>query len=287
MRAPTHGVKSVPLPRPLRGLGVVRTRQLAGIGLAMLLAAGLCGCNTTNGYLNNQVGMWNYQQGNYLAAREEFNRAAADDPQNATFAYNLARAMKRQGDLAMAEQTYIRAIQLDPSHQPSYHGLAELMNAQGRRAEATQLVSSWAEAQPHDAGAQIELAWIQRENGDVNGAEQSLYRALAARPNDSIATAQLGQLYQETGQTDRAALMYQRSLQSNWLQPQVQSRLAAVRNPNGWGGGPPTMFAANFGGPMTAAIPFPAMPAYVQGPPGAQTALLPSQMNDDPAHIRN
>jgi Tfp pilus assembly protein PilF len=289
MRAPTHGVKHVPLLCPLRGLpGVVQPRQAAGIWLAMLLAAGLCGCNSMNGQLNNQVGMWNYQQGNYLAAREEFQRATADDPQNASFTYNLACATKRQGDLAMAEETYVRAIHIDPSHQPSYHGLAELMNEQGRRAEATQLVSSWAQAQPHHAGAQIEMAWIQRENGDLNGAEQSLYRALAARPNDSIATAQLGQLYQETGRTDRAVAMYQRSLQSDWLQPQVQSRLAAARNPNGWGGGPPTMFASNFGGPTTVAIPFPSTaPAYAQVPTPAQTALLPFQSNDDPAHIRN
>jgi tetratricopeptide (TPR) repeat protein len=150
------------------------------------------------------------------------------------------------------------------------------------------LLASWAQAQPYHAGAQIELAWIQRENGDVTGAEQSLYRALAASPNNSIATAQLGQLYQETGRTDRAAAMYQRSLQADWLQPQVQSRLAAVRNSNGWGGGPPTMFASNFGGPTTAALPFAsAPPVYGQVPTPAQTALLPSQSNDDPAHIHN
>jgi Tfp pilus assembly protein PilF len=292
MRAPTHGVRHVPLLRPhLDQRCVVRDRvrshRIAGLWLAMLLVAGLCGCNTMNGQLNNQVGMWNYRQGNYVAAREEFMRATADDPQNPSFAYNLASAMKKQGDVVTAEQTYIRALHNDPSHQPSYHGLAELMNEQGRRAEAMQLVSSWAEARPRDAGAQIELAWIQRENGDLNAAEQSLHRALAAHPNDSIATAQLGQIYQETGQTDRASAMYRRSLQADWLQPQVQSRLASLRGPNSFSASPPTMFAANFGTSSTAAIPFPANPPYVQAPPGTQTALLPSPGNDDPAHSRD
>jgi Tfp pilus assembly protein PilF len=298
MRAMPHGAKHVPIPRPrCDSPGVIRPVEVAGAGwprrisgmcLMALLAVGFCGCNSMSGNLNNQVGMWNYQQGNYHAAREEFYRAAADDPQNASFSYNLACAMRRQGDLAAAEESYMRAIHADPSHQPSYHALAELMIEEGRRAEATQLVSSWTQAQPYHAGAQIEMAWIQRENGDMSGAEQSLYRSLAARPNNPIATAQLGQLYQEMGQTDRAAVMYRRSLQADWLQPQVQSRLATLQNPNGWNSAPPTMFASNFGGPAVTALPFPAStPAYGQVPPKVQTALAPSQTNDDPAHIAN
>jgi hypothetical protein len=48
------------------------------------------------------------------------------------------------------------------------------------------------------------------------------------------------------------------------------------------------MFASNFGGPTTVATPFPSTaPAYAQVPTPAQTALLPFQSNDDPAHIRN
>jgi Tfp pilus assembly protein PilF len=263
--------------------GRARSYRFVGVWLAMFLTAGFCSCNTMNGQLNNQVGMWNYQQGNYVAAREEFTRATADDPQNASFAYNLASTMKKQGDLVTAEQTYVRALHVDPAHQPSYHGLAELMNEQGRRAEAMQLVSSWAGARPRDAGAQIELAWIQRENGDRNAAEQSLYRALAASPNNAIATAQLGQIYQETGQTDRAAAMYRRSLQANWFQPQVQSRLASARGPDGWSSGPPTMFASNFGTSSVATIPFPENSPYVQAP----TVFRSSQLNDDPAHSRD
>jgi hypothetical protein len=48
------------------------------------------------------------------------------------------------------------------------------------------------------------------------------------------------------------------------------------------------MFASNFGGPTTVAFPFPsASPVYAQGPTPAQTALLPSQSNDDPAHLHD
>ena len=37
-------------------------------GLA-IVAVVFCGCNSINGSMNNQVGMWNYSQGNYQAAR--------------------------------------------------------------------------------------------------------------------------------------------------------------------------------------------------------------------------
>jgi hypothetical protein len=130
------------------------------------------------------------------------------------------------------------------------------------------------------------MAWIQRENGDLGGAEQSLYHSLAASPNNPIATAQLGQLYQEMGQSDRAAVMFRRSLQADWMQPQVQSRLATLQNPNGYAGAPGTMFPSD--GSVVATIPFPtSAPIYAQGPEAARTVLAPSPRNDDPAHLTN
>lgn len=257
--------------------------RVAAACLLTLTTAVLCGCNSMSGHMNNQMGMWNYERGNYTAAREEFHRAALDDPQNASFAYNLASAMKRQGDFTGAEQYYARAINLDPTHQPAYHGMAQLLVQEQRTAEATQLITSWATARPLNAGAQIEMAWIQRQNGDRSGAEQSLYRALAIRPDDPIATAHLGQIYQETGRSDRAMAMYQRSLRSNWMQPQVESRLAALRSPYGLGGSPPTMVASTFGAPMAGPVPM-SYPTTVQEPTPAQTATAP-MTNDDPAHV--
>jgi Tfp pilus assembly protein PilF len=249
------------------------------------LATGLIGCNSMSGNFNNQVGMWNYQQGNYQAAREEFTRAAADDPHNASFTYNLACAIRRQGDLGRAEATYQQALRIDPSHQPSYHALAELMIAEGRRAEATELISTWAERNPRDSGAQVEMAWMQHENGDLKGAEQSLYLSLAARPNNPIATAQLGQLYQEMGQPDRAAVMYRRSLNGDWLQPQVRTRLASLQSSGGFEATPPTMFASNFGGPVVPTSPYPASSPVNAQLPRAQMAAVPIPANDDPAHL--
>ena len=252
----------------------------AGLTLAVL-AVGTCGCNSMSGHVNNQVGMWDYRQGNYVAARVQFSRAAGDEPLNASFAYNLACAQKHTGDPAGAEQTYRHAIQLDPSHQPAYHGLALLMNEEGRRLEALQLISTWAAAQPRHPGAQIELAWIERQNGDTVASEQALYQALALDPGNPIATGQLGQLYQGTGQSERAMAMYQRSLHGNWMQPEVQSRLASLREANGFGNTAPPMIAGNPGMYPVAALPA-AAPIAVAPP---EWSTVTSQRNDDPAHL--
>jgi Tfp pilus assembly protein PilF len=258
---------------------IPRPKRIRWLLIVAVVAA--CGCNSMNGHLNNQVGMWDYRQGNYIAARVQFNRAVADDPLNASFAYNLACAVKHTGDAVAAEQTYRHAIQLDPSHQPAYHGLALLMKEEGRHLEALQLISTWAAAQPRHPGAQIELAWIERQNGDSLASEQALYQALALDPANPIATAQLGQLYQQNGQTERAMAMYQRSLRGNWMQPDVQSRLAALRESKGFGSGSPTVIAANPVSFPIAAYPGTTVPTAVVARPPSAT----SQRNDDPAHL--
>lgn len=187
-----------------------------------------CGCNAMNGGFNNNVGQNLYRQGNYTAARDEFQRAVANDPFNPDYLHNLAVAQKKQGNAAGAEQTYRKALQRSPDHQPSYHGLAQLMKEQNRSHEAVDLLQGWADTQPFNPEAHIEMAWLQREMGDVNGAERSLQAAHRAAPNDHVVMAQLGQLYHDTNQPDRAAAMYRRSLHAHWYQPEVQSRLSSL-----------------------------------------------------------
>jgi Tfp pilus assembly protein PilF len=247
--------------------------------LATICVLLLCGCNTVAGHVNNQVGMQSYERGNYIAAGEAFRRAAADDPRNPAFVFNLACAIQRQGDFPLAERTYVQSIALDPTYQAPYHGLARLLVDEGRQAEATQLISTWAAGQRLNAGAQIEMAWIQRLNGDRLGAERSLFRALAIEPNHPIATAQLGQLYQEGGHPERAIPMYERSLQRNWLQPQVEARLDALRSAGAWSAPPPVLASS------------PAFPVEVPSPRAASRAPYEetptdARANDDPAHVQ-
>lgn len=198
---------------------------------ALCLCASLVassGCNHMHGWSSNRTGMRAYQEGNYAAAKDSFQKSLYDEPTNSDYAHNLGAALKKTGDVAGAESAYRHALMLDPSHQPAHHSLVMLLSEQGRTQEATDVAQMWADTEPYLPESHIELAWLQREMGDFAGAEQSLKNALRIEPNNDVATAQLGDLYRSTGQSDRAVAMYQRSLHTNWFQPQVQSRLATM-----------------------------------------------------------
>ena len=232
----------------------------------------LSGCNFISGRVTNGAGTSYYRGGSYTLAQQEFQRAVADNPQNPDYRHNLAMSLHKQGRLAEAEQVYRQTLSLNPAHQPSYHGLAMLYSEQGRSAEATSLLSSWVATQPYNPESHVEVAWMQRQAGDPAGAEQSLRQALRVAPNHPIALAQLGEVYENSGQPDQALAMYQRSLRSNWLQPQVHSRMAALR------GRKPVYGAA---GPLV--IPPPTSIARF-GPSQALASYPPPAVNADPAH---
>jgi tetratricopeptide (TPR) repeat protein len=208
---------------------VLRRRLTA----ALLACPGLLmfcgGCNTMSGVVMNDSGRAYYERGNYAMAQQEFKRAITDDPNNADYIANLAAAMRKQGNIAGAEQTYQHAISVDPEHQPSYHGLAQLYHETGRTAQAHDVLDTWAFTQPYNSAPHVEMAWLHRETGNRQAAERSLQQALKINPKNSVALSNLGQVYEESGQPQQALAYYQRSLNSSWRQPEVQSRLAGLQ----------------------------------------------------------
>lgn len=203
------------------------------VGLAVMTS--ITGCYSMNGYMMNSSGQAYYERGNYAMAAAEFEKAVASAPSNPDYTANLARTRYKMGDVGGAEQIYRRNLTMSPSHQPSYHGLAELMVAQGRGDEATAMLSTWSSTQPYAAESHLELAWLQNQMGQPEAANQSLQQAMRVNPGHPKVLAHMGQQYQEQGQVDQAIAMYQRSLQADWHQPHVHTKLSnavAAAGPN-------------------------------------------------------
>ena len=230
---------------------------------------GLAGCNPMTAWTNNQNGKVFYRAGRYAEASEEFRRAALDDPSNPDYIHNYATASRRSGRYQAAEQAYRQALALDPNHQPSYHGLAVTLNKTGRMGEAYNLLAGWAAAQPRSSKPLIEMAWLQKEMGDVTGAERSLAQALRMRPGHPLALANLGQIYEETGRRGLALSAYQRSLATDWNQPQVASHINQL-------GGSPNRLPPP---PMIAAAPSSYNPiSYMSNPNTVPTPVATQPM---------
>ena len=207
----------------------------ARLAAAVLLFAGcaaLTGCHRLAGHAANERGKRLYAAGNFPAAREEFRRAALDDPAEPDFRHNLAAAVEKAplpGGVAAVERFYRDALALDPDHQPTVHKLAELYLDTGRPQLARDLTANWATARPEDPRPHVELAAVARRTGDAAAAERSLMRALEVAPGDATALAKLGELYEQTGRPNAARTLYAEALEENWNQPGVADRLERLR----------------------------------------------------------
>ena len=267
------------MPRQTRSMFLRASRCLAVVLLAVF-----SGCQMMNGHASNNLGSGYYRDGNYAAARQSFQQAVIDMPENPDFRYNLAATIQKQGDAQGAERIYRQALHIDPSHQPSYHALAQLMIAQGRPVEAEGLLNSWVQTQPYSSAPHVEMAWLQQQQGNAFAAGESLQTALKLEPNNPTALAQLGQMYQANGQSELASAYYERSLQGNWRQPEVQNRLASLR-PHRSGqpafGAAPTQLAG-----AAAPIPLGWQPpqtfAQLPMPNPASFAAAPAEMSPQP-----
>ena len=223
------------------------TRRMA---VAILVGATLSlavGCADFSAQGRNAEGVRLFSQGRYHEALRQFQEAAYTDPISPDGYYNLAATYHRLGlvesrrsDLDQAENYYNQCLDRDPNHADCYRGLAVLLAEQGRNQEAFRLVEGWVDRNPAAADAKIELARLFQEYGDRTAAKDHLIEALQADPDNSRALAALGKIREDMGEPGQAMVDYQRSLWYDRFQPQVASRIAALRSttPTPLSGGP-------------------------------------------------
>ncbi|QDT08767.1 photosystem I assembly protein Ycf3 [Planctomycetes bacterium K23_9] len=209
-----------------------RSPLLALLALFCLLL--VSGCQWTSSG-QNAAGTRLYEQGQYSAALQQFQKVISTNPQNPDGYYNLAATTHRLGTLRrepdlieQAESLYNQCLDHDPNHVECHRGLAVLLVDSGRPDRAFALLKNWASRNPINAEPRIELARLYEEHGEPQTALKYLEDAVQQNANNSRAWLALANLREKSGDITQALQNYQRALALNAGSPQVTERVAAL-----------------------------------------------------------
>jgi Flp pilus assembly protein TadD len=211
---------------------LLSVRRLALAGLLLTLT----GCGSVISQQKNAQGVARFQQGQYTEALRDFQEATYNDPKDADGYYNIAATYHRLGrqqhneaDLNQAEKFYNDCLDRNPNHVDCHRGLAVLLTERGQKDAAFRLVQNWVDREPGLAEAKVELARLNDEFGNRDVAKNYLIEAIEAQPDNARALTALARIREQAGDKAQALANYERSLQYDSRQPQVASRVSALR----------------------------------------------------------
>lgn len=186
----------------------------------------------------NSTGARLYEQGQYSAALQQFQKVITTDPTNADGYYNLAATNHRLGNqrkdqqlITEAECLYNECLDRDPNHVECHRGLAVLLVDTARPDRAFALMKNWAAQNPTFSEPRIELARLYEEAAEPQTALKHLEDAVQLDANNARAWLALGRLREQSGTPSdlaQALQNYKRSLALNNLQPMANERVAAL-----------------------------------------------------------
>jgi len=212
-RNPADDRHAIGLQRPWMTIGYL----VASLTIGLLLAT-LAGCHWASSSQNNQ-GAAMYNQGQYTAAMEQFQKAIASNPADPDGYYNLAATTHRLGNqrqdpnlIRQSEALYNQCLDHDPNHIDCHRGLAVLLVDSGRPDRAFTLLKNWASQNPAFAEPRIELARMYEEHGEGQTALKYLESAVQTDANNPRAWLALARLRENDGDPVQALQNYQRAL---------------------------------------------------------------------------
>ena len=232
---------------------VFRISAILVLVISLILTVGGCRWAASG---QNTVGARLYQQGQYSAALQQFQKVIATDPDNADGYYNLAATNHRLGIeqkdqkmLNQAEALYNQCLDHAPNHIECHRGLAVLLMDTGRPDRAFALMKNWANQNPNFSEPRIELARLYEEANNPDLALKYLEDAVQKDANNSRAWLALGRLREKAGDYAQAKQNYERSLAINNQQPLAWERLASLNqqfgaSPSSFGSTDSTRIAA-------------------------------------------
>jgi Tfp pilus assembly protein PilF len=194
----------------------------------LFLAVSLAGCVSPRDERFREYqadALHQYSLGRYADARDSFEAALTQQPDDANLLYNLGECSDRLNDTARAEQYYNQCLRIQPDHAPARAALIRLWVRTGRQREADQFVREWLTRDPRSGEAYAAAGWLANQAGDLPQAQAHLQFALQLEPRNPRALIELALVYEALQRPDRSVVLYERALRLQPNQPEVKERL--------------------------------------------------------------
>ncbi|MCZ6559821.1 MAG: sulfotransferase [Gammaproteobacteria bacterium] len=166
-------------------------------------------------------------------AAVDFAEAAALNPQQPAFHYNLAIALQLQGNFLAAIDSYRRVLEIDPSNHQATNGLAVTQVSAALYPQAIGTFQGLLERWPDDARSWAGLGAALQFQGKYAKARDCYQRAIAIDPDLVEAHSNMGTVLQGLRDIPGAEASYRHALKLN---PRHQDGLAGLASVLDWQG---------------------------------------------------
>ncbi|MBW2275457.1 MAG: tetratricopeptide repeat protein [Deltaproteobacteria bacterium] len=142
--------------------------------------------------------------GDLEGALREFDRAAAADPDNASYSYQAARVSRMLGRNDDALSRLREAVEREPGHVAACNDLAWELAERGEELDFALMLATRAAQSKRNAATLDTLGWVLLKKGDTDAAIRSFRSALELEPNAPSTRYRLGLALVEKGEAAEA-----------------------------------------------------------------------------------
>jgi tetratricopeptide (TPR) repeat protein len=184
---------------------------------------------TENNYAaENNLGTWLSENGQFIGAKEHFQRSLQIRPDNPDALFNLGNALARLGDWDGAVANYQRVLQIAPPKADILVNLGFALAVKKQFAEAVTNFEAALRLDPDSADAHNNLATVLFTEHRFDEAAQHYRKALRLTPDDPRIYANLGDALVRLGQIPDAVRCYQEALRLKPGNAPVEGKLRAL-----------------------------------------------------------
>lgn len=144
-------------------------------------------------------------EGKVADAKGVFEKALADDPDDARAWLDWGLVHEETGDWASAEKAYRRAASIDPNFAEAFNNLGVLLREAGNLTQAAVALERAVALDPLLAAARFNLALSYEELGNLADAEQEYLATIEQLPDDPIPRINFAMMLLDAARPDEAA----------------------------------------------------------------------------------